>query len=79
MEQDTVKGTGVKMSKYNALWEYVKNSEKESFQMTFEEIQNIAGIPIDHSFLKYKKELMEYGWQVGKISMKEQTVLFHKQ
>lgn len=67
------------MSKYNALWEYVKNSEKESFQMTFEEIQNIAGIPIDHSFLKYKKELMEYGWQVGKISMKEQTVLFHKQ
>ena len=51
------------MSKYNALWEYV---------------QKIAGVPIDHSFLKYKKELAEYGWQVGKISMKEQTVLFHK-
>ena len=46
--------------------------------MTFEEIQEIAGIPIDHSFLKYKKELTDYGYQVGKISMKEQTVSFHK-
>lgn len=66
------------MSKYNALWEYVQKSGKESFQLTFEEIQEIAGIPIDHSFLKYKKELTEYGWQVGKISMKEQTVVFHR-
>ncbi len=46
--------------------------------MTFEEIQEIAGIPIDHSFLKYKKELTDYGYQVGKISMKEQTVRFAK-
>ncbi len=48
------------MSKYNALWEYAQKSGKESFQLTFEEIQEIAGIPIDHSFLKYKKELAEY-------------------
>ena len=33
------------MSKYNALWEYVQKSGKESFRLTFEEIQNIAGIP----------------------------------
>ena len=66
------------MSKYNALWECVQKSEKEAFLLTFEEIQEIAGIPIDHSFLKYKKELAEYGWQVGKISMKNETVLFHK-
>jgi len=46
--------------------------------MTFAEIQHIAGILIDHSFLKYKKELMEYGYEVGKISMKEQTVIFNK-
>ena len=43
-----------------------------------QKIQNIAGIPIDHSFLKYKKELTEYGYQVGKISIKEQTVIFNK-
>ncbi len=66
------------MSKYNFLWEYVQKNGSQSFKLTFEEIQNIAGIPIDHSFLKYKKELTEYGYQVGKISMKEQTVIFHK-
>ena len=47
-------------------------------KLTFGEIQDIAGIPIDHSFLKYKKELTGYGYQVGKISMKEQTVIFNK-
>ena len=37
-----------------------------------------AWVPIDHSFLTYKKELMDYGYQVGKASMKEQTVFFQK-
>ncbi len=66
------------MSKYNYLWEYVQKNGNQSLKLTFEEIQNIAGIPIDHSFLKYKKELIEYGYKVGKISMKEQTVIFNK-
>lgn len=66
------------MSKYNSLWEYVQKKGSPSFKLTFEEIQKIAGIPIDHSFLTYKKELTDYGYQVGKISMKEQTVLFNK-
>ena len=66
------------MSKYNALWEYVQKNGSQSFRLTFEEIQDIAGISIDHSFLNYKKELTEYGYQVGKISMKEQTVIFNK-
>ena len=66
------------MSKYNALWEYVQKNGSQSFKLTFDDIQNIVGIPIDHSFLKYKKELTEYGYQVEKISMKEQTVLFKR-
>ncbi len=66
------------MSKYNTLWEYVRNTNSESLKLTFAEIEAIAGIPIDHSFLKYKKELSEFGYQVGKISMKEQTVIFNK-
>ncbi len=66
------------MSKYNTLWEYVQESGSPSMKLTFREIQNIAGIPIDHSFLKYKNELTEYGYEVGKISMKEQTVSFIK-
>lgn len=66
------------MSKYNALWEYVKNSGKQSLKLTFDEIQNIAGVPIDHSFLNFKKELTNYGYPVGKISMKEKSVSFEK-
>lgn len=66
------------MSKYDALWEYVQKRGENSFRLTFEEIQDIVGIPIDHSFLKYKKELSAYGYQVGKISMKERTVQFGK-
>ncbi|HEK8845628.1 TPA: hypothetical protein STX52_002824 [Clostridioides difficile] len=66
------------MSKYSSLWEYVKKNNSQSFKLTFEEIKDIAGIEIDHSFLKYKKELNEYGYQVGKISLKEKTVIFDK-
>jgi len=66
------------MSKYSALWEYIRRSGEPSLKLTFAEIERIAGLPIDHSFLRYKKELTEYGWQVGKISMKEQTVTFNK-
>lgn len=66
------------MSKYYILWEYIRKTEDLSRTLTFKEIEEIAGVPLDHSFLRYKKELADYGWQVGKISMKEQTVLFHK-
>ncbi|MEY8575394.1 hypothetical protein AALD01_13565 [Oscillospiraceae bacterium 21-37] len=66
------------MSKYDALWAYVQKDGSPTLKLTFEQIQEIAGIPIDHSFLKYKKELTDYGYQVGKISMKEQTVIFKR-
>lgn len=66
------------MSKYNAVWEYVQNYNQQVLKLTFDEIQNIAGIPIDHSFLKYKKELEDFGYKVGKISIKEKTVVFNK-
>ncbi len=66
------------MSKYNSLWDFVQKKGSQSFKLTFDEIKDIVGIPIDHSFLNYKKELMEYGYKVGKISMKEQTVVFNK-
>ena len=68
----------VSMSKYDALWNYIQKSTEQSFKLTFDEIGEIARVPLDHSFLNYKKELNQYGWQVGKISMKEQTVVFEK-
>lgn len=66
------------MSKYNQLWNWIKENGVDSFKLTFAEIEEIAGVPMDHSFLTYKKELLEYGYQVTKISMKEQTVLFER-
>jgi hypothetical protein len=66
------------MSKYNALWKYIKKQGGQSIQLSFDEINTIAGIPIDHSFLNYKKELLEYGYKVEKISLKEKWVVFQK-
>ena len=66
------------MSKYDALWTYGQKDGSPTIKLTFAQIQEIAGIPIDHSFLQYKKELTDYGYQVGKISMKEQTVIFKR-
>jgi hypothetical protein len=66
------------MSKYNPLWIFIKQQNKDNFKMTFDEIKEVLGFPIDHSFLNYKKELSEFGYQTGKISLKEQTVIFKK-
>lgn len=67
------------MSKYEPLWSWIKENGTDSFKLTFKEVEKIAGIPIDHSFLNYKKELLAYGFKVGKISLKEQTVAFSKE
>ena len=61
------------MSKYNALWKHIDNNGGQSFKLSFDEIKTIAGFAIDHSFLRYKKELVEYGYEVKKISLKDKT------
>lgn len=66
------------MSKYLPLWEFVKKRDK-AFLLSFEEAEKILSFPLDHSFLNYKKELSEYGWRVGKISIKNSTVSFIKE
>lgn len=66
------------VSKYNALWTYIRERGEPQLNLTFDEIGRIAGVPLDHSFLRYKKELRAYGYAVGRISVKEQTVLFVK-
>jgi len=43
------------MSKYSKLWEYIKNQDSDFLKLTYDEIEQIAGVPIDHSFLTYKK------------------------
>ena len=43
------------MSKYEPLWDYIKENQKDNYILTYEEIKSILGFEIDHSFLTYKK------------------------
>lgn len=67
------------MSKYEPLWTWIRDNRTESFVITFGEIEKVLGFPIDHAFLTSKKELTAYGFRVGKISMKEKTVVFERE
>ncbi len=67
------------MSKYDTLWEYIAKENRQSLVLSFDEIKGINGIEIDHSFLNYKKELLNYGYCVGKISLKNKNIEFHKE
>lgn len=66
------------MSKYNKLWLYIKDNNKEEYVLTFDEIKDIIGFEIDHSFLNYKKELIDYGYEVVKIYLKDKKVLIRR-
>lgn len=66
------------MSKYEPLWNYLKKNSKDNYKLSYEEIKNILGFDIDHSFLTYKKEAKEYGYEAYKISMKEKTIIFNR-
>ena len=66
------------MSKYKKLWNYIEENGTESLSLTFDEISQVAGVPLDHSFLNYKKELEEFSWKAAKVLMKNRCVLFEK-
>lgn len=65
------------MSKYEPLWIYIKENNKIEYKLSFNDIKTILGFDIDHSFLKHKKELLCYGYEVKKISMKEKFILVY--
>lgn len=66
------------MSKYEPLWDFISKRDEDDLTLTFADIENIVGVPLNHSFLTAKKELTTYGFAVGKISMQAQTVTFKK-
>lgn len=66
------------MSKYELLWKYIKDNNKDKYKLSYEEVRNILGFEIDHSFLTYKKELKKFGYEVDKISLKDKTVIINK-
>ena len=66
------------MSKYEPLWKHLKENNEENYKLSYKEIEKILGFVIDHSFLTYKKEAINYGYEVEKISMKEKVIIFKK-
>lgn len=66
------------MSKYDALWESIRERGQPRLTLSFDAVEELAGVPLDHSFLSCKKELTAYGYAVGRISMKSRIVLFIK-
>lgn len=67
------------MSKYDALWAHVRAQSGDALTLSFDEIEQIAGVTVDHSLLRYKKELEGSGWRVEKISLKNRTSRFAKE
>jgi hypothetical protein len=61
------------------LWKHLQADGRDEFKLTYAEIAAIIGFDIDHSFLTYKKECVQFGYHVGKISMKEKHVTFHRE
>jgi hypothetical protein len=66
------------MSKYERLWKYLQSGASPVVKLSFEKIKSIVGFDIDHSFLTYKKEAALFGYQAGKISLKEKSVIFKR-
>lgn len=66
------------MSKYDKLWEHIKEENKDLLLLSFDDVYTITELPIDHSFLNVKKELINYGYEVDKISLKNKTILIKR-
>lgn len=66
------------MSKYSPVWDHIRGQAESPVILTFAEIERLSGVPVDHSFLTEKKELRQYGWRVGKISLRAKTVIFRR-
>lgn len=66
------------MSKYRPLWEYVERLDTYPLEMSFDDISAVLGFRIDHAFLSFKKETVDYGFTVKKVSLNNKTVIFDK-
>ena len=52
--------------------------DKEKIELSFSQIKDVAGIELDHSFLNCKKELLDYGYKVEKVKLKDKKIVFSK-
>ena len=66
------------MSKYDKLWNYVKENNLDCYKLSYDKIKEILGFDIDHSFFFFFFELINYGYVVKKISIKEKYVIIER-
>ena len=66
------------MRKHDALRESIRERGQPRLTLFFDAVEELAGVPLDRSFLSGKKELTAYGYAVGKNKIKNRTVLFIK-
>lgn len=67
-----------RVSCYQPLWDYIRNSGELEVRLTYEEIEKISGRPLDHVFLFSRDELLRYGYCVYRLSARERAVWFYK-
>ena len=41
------------MRQYDGLWKWIAENGQDQFKLTYAQIEELAGVPIDHSFLKF--------------------------
>ena len=51
---------------------------QDVYVLSYADIKDILGFDLDHAFLNYEKEAKDFGYEVGKISLKNKTVTFRK-
>ncbi len=66
------------MSKYQPLWQYVVEQKQDHLELSFATIASILGFPMDYTILKDKQELVSFGYELTKILLKTETVLFNR-
>ena len=64
------------MDKVEKLWRSVQESGVPVLKLTFAEIEEILGFPIDHAFLSYKKNSLAYGYEVKKYPRRKKQSSF---
>lgn len=70
------------MSKYDILWQKIKeifdSQNLNVLTLTFAEVEKLGNVKIDHSLLSCKKDLLLFGVEIKKISLKNKEITFKK-
>jgi hypothetical protein len=66
------------MSKYKPLWKHLQDDGNPLLEFIFDEIKEIVGLDIDHTFSTYRNEVRQFGYQVVKFSVRKKRITFLK-